>query len=119
MSRSTPFIPSNRTAPRAGLFSREGIFRLKPVDSSEEETTGGLRRTMGLWQLAVLSLGGLVGAGVFPLAGVVAHETAGPGVMISFLIAITASAAAALCYAEFAGTIPKDEAATARLRATS
>ncbi|NDU79719.1 amino acid permease, partial [Actinomadura sp. DSM 109109] len=69
----------------------------KPVDSSEEETPGGLRRTMGLWQLVALSLGGLVGAGVFSLAGV----------MISFLIAIVASAAAALCYAEFAGTIPK------------
>ncbi|MFG2580895.1 amino acid permease [Streptomyces malaysiensis] len=107
MSRSTPSIPSNSAVPRAGLFSREGIFRLKPVDSSEEETTGGLRRTMGLWQLVALSLGGLVGAGVFSLAGVVAHETAGPGVMISFLVAIIASAAAALCYAEFAGTIPK------------
>ncbi|WP_159672437.1 amino acid permease [Streptomyces mexicanus] len=107
MSRSTPAIPRHRTAARPGLFSREGIFRLKPVDSSEEETTGGLRRTMGLWQLVALSLGGLVGAGVFSLAGVVAHEDAGPGVLISFLVAIIASAAAALCYAEFAGTIPK------------
>jgi APA family basic amino acid/polyamine antiporter len=62
---------------------------------------------MGLWQLVALSLGGLVGAGVFSLAGVVAHEDAGPGVLISFLVAIVASAAAALCYAEFAGTIPK------------
>ncbi|MER7399243.1 amino acid permease [Streptomyces sp. NPDC000151] len=62
---------------------------------------------MGLWQLVALSLGGLVGAGVFSLAGVVAHEDAGPGVMLSFLIAIIASSAAALCYAEFAGTIPK------------
>ncbi|WNF01253.1 amino acid permease [Streptomyces luomodiensis] len=107
MSRSTPVIPRDRTAPGSGLFSREGIFRLKPVDSSEEETAGGLRRTMGLWQLVALSLGGLVGAGVFSLAGVVAHEDAGPGVMISFLVAIIASAAAALCYAEFAGTIPR------------
>ncbi|MFD7991495.1 amino acid permease [Streptomyces mexicanus] len=107
MSRSTPVVPPHRTAARPGLFSREGVFRLKPVDSSEEETTGGLRRTMGLWQLVALSLGGLVGAGVFSLAGVVAHEDAGPGVLISFLVAIVASAAAALCYAEFAGTIPK------------
>lgn len=36
-----------------------------------------------------------------------ANEDAGPGVMLSFLIAIVASGAAALCYAEFAGTIPK------------
>ncbi|MFB4317090.1 amino acid permease [Actinomadura sp. 21ATH] len=94
-------------APPGGLFTRAKLFRLKPIDSSEEETEGGLRRTMGLWQLVALSLGGLVGAGVFSLAGVVAHEDAGPGVMISFLIAIIASSAAALCYAEFAGMIPK------------
>ncbi|WP_329460930.1 amino acid permease [Streptomyces sp. NBC_01431] len=109
MSRSTPVIPRNprEKSPRAGVFSREGIFRLKPVDTGEEETSGGLKRTMGLWQLVALSLGGLVGAGVFSLAGVVAHQDAGPGVMVSFLVAIIASGAAALCYAEFAGTIPK------------
>jgi APA family basic amino acid/polyamine antiporter len=103
-------MPEKRSRPAppgGGLFSRTGLFRVKPVDSSEEETEGGLRRTMGLWQLVALSLGGLVGAGVFSLAGVVAHEDAGPGVMISFLIAIVASGAAALCYAEFAGMIPK------------
>ncbi|MFF3492188.1 amino acid permease [Streptomyces sp. NPDC002795] len=83
------------------------MFRLKPVDGSEEVSSGGLQRTMGLWQLVALSLGGLVGAGVFSLAGVVANEDAGPGVMLSFLIAIVASGAAALCYAEFAGSIPK------------
>ncbi|MCB5908937.1 amino acid permease [Streptomyces pinistramenti] len=108
MSRSSPVIPRDRAAPTArGLFSRAGVFRLKPVDSSEAESADGLRRTMGLWQLVALSLGGLVGAGVFSLAGVVAHDDAGPGVMLSFLIAIIASSAAALCYAEFAGTIPK------------
>jgi basic amino acid/polyamine antiporter, APA family len=37
----------------------------------------------------------------------VAHETAGPAVLISFLVAGVASAAAALSYAEFAGMIPK------------
>ncbi|MBX6767561.1 MAG: amino acid permease [Actinomadura rubrobrunea] len=107
MSQATPKTRSGAAVPAAGLFSRAGVFRLKPVDSSEEEAAGGLRRTMGLWQLVALSLGGLVGAGVFSLAGVVAHEDAGPGVMISFLIAIVASGAAALCYAEFAGMIPK------------
>ncbi|WP_235834019.1 amino acid permease [Actinomadura logoneensis] len=100
-------MPETGLDPRPRMLSRSGVFRLKPVDTSEEEQAGGLRRTMGLWQLVALSLGGLVGAGVFSLAGVVAHEDAGPGVMISFLIAIVASAAAALCYAEFAGMIPK------------
>ncbi|GAA4145723.1 amino acid permease [Actinomadura keratinilytica] len=107
MSQTSPTTRSAAARSGAGPFSRAGMFRLKPVDTSEEETAGGLRRTMGLWQLVALSLGGLVGAGVFSLAGVVAHDDAGPGVMISFLIAIVASGAAALCYAEFAGLIPK------------
>jgi APA family basic amino acid/polyamine antiporter len=111
MSRTTPARPRTPLRPRRTVFSREGVFRRKPVDSSEEESAGGLRRTMGLWQLVALSLGGLVGAGVFSLAGVVAHQDAGPGVMISFLVAIIASGAAALCYAEFAGAIPKSGSA--------
>ncbi|WP_263253040.1 amino acid permease [Saccharopolyspora rosea] len=90
---------------RRRLFSRSGMFRLKPIGSDEPEH-GGFQRSMGLWQLVALSLGGLVGAGVFSLAGVVAHDHAGPGVLLSFLIAIVASAAAALCYAEFAGMVP-------------
>ncbi|WP_398659443.1 hypothetical protein [Streptomyces misionensis] len=107
MSRTAPATHQDQALRGQGLFSRSGVFRLNPVGSSEEETSGGLRRTVGLWQLVALSLGGLVGAGVFSLAGVVAHQDAGPGVLISFLIAITAGAAAALCCAEFAGTIPK------------
>ncbi|WP_274917735.1 amino acid permease [Streptomyces sp. WZ-12] len=107
MPRSTPAPPTGTTAPTRALFSRAGVFRRKPVDASEAETAGGLRRTMGLWQLVALSLGGLIGAGVFSLAGVVAHQDAGPGVLLSFLIALVASAAAALCYAEFAGAIPR------------
>ncbi|NDU76370.1 amino acid permease, partial [Actinomadura sp. DSM 109109] len=70
MSQAMPKTGPPRGPARSALFTRAGVFRLKPVDSSEEETPGGLRRTMGLWQLVALSLGGLVGAGVFSLAGV-------------------------------------------------
>ncbi|WP_228001926.1 amino acid permease [Nocardia australiensis] len=69
--------------------------------------TGDFKKSMGLWQLVALSLGGLVGAGVFSLAGVVANEVSGPAVLVSFAIAIIASGAAGLCYAEFAGMVPK------------
>ncbi|MEU0871875.1 amino acid permease [Nocardia brasiliensis] len=75
-----------------------------PVTDSD---TGDFAKSMGLWQLVALSLGGLVGAGVFSLAGVVAKEVAGPGVLLSFGIAIVASGAAGLCYAEFAGMVPR------------
>ncbi|WP_158880979.1 amino acid permease [Amycolatopsis anabasis] len=88
------------------LFSGNGVFRRKPIDDIEEPPAG-LKRVLGTWQLTALSLGGLVGAGVFSLSGVVANQLAGPGVIISFLIAVLASAAAALCYAEFTSLIPK------------
>ncbi|WAL64058.1 amino acid permease [Amycolatopsis cynarae] len=84
-----------------------GIFRRKPIDQIESAETGGLQRTLGLWQLTAIGIGGIIGAGIFSLAGAVAHETAGPAVLISFLIAGVASAAAAFSYAEFAGLIPR------------
>jgi APA family basic amino acid/polyamine antiporter len=84
-----------------------GVFRRKPVGDIEDETRTDLTRTLGLWQLTAIGVGGIIGAGIFSLAGAVAHETAGPAVLISFLIAGIASAAAALSYAEFAGMIPK------------
>ncbi|MFC7533085.1 amino acid permease [Actinoplanes sp. GCM10030250] len=83
------------------------MFRRKPVETIEEPGESGLSRTLGLWQLTAIGVGGIIGAGIFALAGAVANETAGPAVLISFLLAGIASAAAALSYAEFAGLIPK------------
>ncbi|MDQ0260317.1 APA family basic amino acid/polyamine antiporter [Sinomonas atrocyanea] len=88
--------------------SRQSILRRKPIGDIEEEAgIGHLSRTLGLWQLTAIGVGGIIGAGIFSLAGAVAHQTAGPAVLISFLVAGVASAAAALSYAEFAGMIPK------------
>ncbi|WP_250029513.1 amino acid permease [Paractinoplanes maris] len=84
-----------------------GIFRRKPVEDVSDESGGDLDRSLGLWQLTAIGVGGIIGAGIFALAGAVANETAGPAVLFSFLIAGIASAAAALSYAEFAGMIPR------------
>ncbi|BCJ48019.1 amino acid transporter [Actinoplanes ianthinogenes] len=86
---------------------RSEIFRRKPVEDITADRDTGLAATLGLWQLTAIGVGGIIGAGIFALAGAVAHETAGPAVLVSFLIAGVASAAAALSYAEFAGLIPK------------
>ncbi|MGY2062762.1 amino acid permease, partial [Nocardia gipuzkoensis] len=83
-----------------------GLFRRKPIELIEDEASG-LQRALGLWQLTAIGVGGIIGAGIFALAGAVANEKAGPAVLISFLIAGVASAAAALSYAEFAGLIPR------------
>jgi APA family basic amino acid/polyamine antiporter len=88
-------------------ISSTGIFRRKPIEDIEQAEGGGLARTLGLWQLTAIGIGGIIGAGIFSLAGAVANQTAGPAVLISFLVAGVASAAAAFSYAEFAGLIPR------------
>ncbi|MEV4896049.1 amino acid permease [Nonomuraea sp. NPDC055795] len=91
----------------ASFGGGSGVFRRKPVEQIASEHEGELTRVLGLWQLTAIGIGGIIGAGIFSLAGAVANQTAGPAVLISFLIAGVASAAAAFSYAEFAGLIPK------------
>ncbi|WP_432092694.1 amino acid permease [Streptomyces sp. bgisy100] len=94
----------------AGLRMGQGVLRRKPLEHITEAEGGAterLDRALGLWQLTAIGVGGIIGAGIFTLAGTVANGTAGPAVLISFLIAGVASAAAAFSYAEFAGLIPK------------
>src|ERR671921_2772975 len=96
--------------------TRQSVFRRMPVDRMDEiekdSGAGALAKSLGLWQLTAIGVGGIIGVGIFSLAGLVAagSESApgvGPAVLISFLIAGLASAAAALSYAEFAGMIPR------------
>ena len=84
------------------------LTRHKPVEQLQRELgeRHDFRRVLGVWQLTAIGIGGIIGVGVFVLAGQQAAVNAGPAVAISFLIAGIASAAAALCYAEFAGLIP-------------
>ncbi|MFD5190735.1 amino acid permease [Streptomyces sp. NPDC058357] len=96
----------------ARLRVGEGVLRRKPIEQIDEKgpaagAVSQLTRTLGLWQLTAIGVGGIIGAGIFTLAGTVANGTAGPAVLLSFLIAGVASAAAAFSYAEFAGLIPK------------
>jgi len=51
-------------------------------------------------------VGVIIGAGIFVVTGTVAATNAGPAISISFAIAGLACALAALCYAEFASTVP-------------
>ncbi|MFD1213921.1 amino acid permease [Arthrobacter sp. GCM10027362] len=90
----------------------QSIMRRKPITEMEVESKQShLFRSLGLWQLTAIGVGGIIGIGIFTLAGLVANggetgEPVGPAVLISFLVAGLASAAAALSYAEFAGMIP-------------
>ena len=84
------------------------LTRHKTIEALQTEaaTRGDFRRVLGLWQLTSIGIGGIIGVGIFVLAGQQAATTAGPAVALSFVLAGIASAAAALCYAEFAGMIP-------------
>ncbi len=84
------------------------LTRHKPIEQLQREAgeRRDFRRVLGLWQLTAIGIGGIIGVGVFVLAGQQAAVNAGPAVALSFLIAGIASGAAALCYAEFAGLIP-------------
>ena len=84
------------------------LTRHKSVEQLQSElgTRRDFRRVLGVWQLTAIGLGGIIGVGIFVLAGQQAAANAGPAVALSFIIAGIASAAAALCYAEFAGLIP-------------
>ena len=53
-----------------------------------------------------MGIGAIIGAGLFVLTGQAAAENAGPGVLISFILAAVICVFAALCYAEFASLIP-------------
>lgn len=67
---------------------------------------GKLKRSIGIGGLIMLGIGATIGSGIFVMTGVAAAEYAGPGLVVSFLIAGAACGCAALCYAELASAIP-------------
>ena len=84
------------------------LLRRKPVAALMEDAgphRGGLRRALGALDLTALGIGAIIGAGIFVMTGVGARE-AGPGLIVSFVMAGVACTMAALCYAEFAAMIP-------------
>ncbi|MFB2917330.1 APC family permease [Aerosakkonema funiforme] len=86
------------------LFNKKSVDRL--VQEAAAENGHGLDRSLGLFHLIALSIGILIGAGIFVLTGQAAANHAGPGVVISFTMAGVGCAFSALCYAEFATMIP-------------
>jgi basic amino acid/polyamine antiporter, APA family len=87
-----------------GLWSTKSITQLM----QESDGSGGptLKRTLTGTNLVLLGIGAIIGAGIFVLTGQAAAQYAGPGIVISFLIAGAGCLFAGLCYAEFASMIP-------------
>ncbi|GAB6068403.1 amino acid permease [Methylothermus subterraneus] len=79
------------------------LFRTKL--SAHDFTEGGLKRCLSAFDLTLLGIGAIIGTGIFVLTGIVAATLAGPGVILSFVLAGIACAFAALAYAELASAI--------------
>ena len=85
------------------------LLRTKSIEQSladTDEPEYQLKKTLSALDLTVFGVGVIIGAGIFTLTGQVAHATAGPSVVLSFIVAAVCCALAAMCYAEFSSTVP-------------
>src|SRR5262249_54617863 len=85
------------------LFARKSVQSLL---AEAADTEHGLKRALGPLNLVTLGIGAIIGAGIFVLTGNAAAQYAGPGIVISFVLAGIGCAFAGLCYAEMAAMIP-------------
>jgi len=80
--------------------------RVKPLDAIlATAEKRGLHRSLGAFQLTMLGIGAVIGTGIFVLTSEAAQK-AGPGMLLSFVVAGVICAVAALCYSELASMVP-------------
>ncbi|KAA2260941.1 amino acid permease [Solihabitans fulvus] len=86
-----------------------GLWRTKSIEQSiadTDEPETKLRKELTALDLTVFGVAVVVGAGIFTVAASTAGNISGPSVSLAFVIAAIACGLAALCYAEFASTVP-------------
>ncbi|KHO23409.1 amino acid permease [Mycolicibacterium setense] len=85
------------------------LRRTKSVEQSiadTDEPSTRLRKDLTWWDLTVFGVSVVIGAGIFTITASTAGNLTGPAISIAFVIAAVACGLAALCYAEFASTVP-------------
>lgn len=80
------------------------LFATKPIESVDSNQP--MKRALGGLDLTLLGIGAIIGTGIFVLTGQAAAAHAGPAVVLSMIVAGIASALAAICYSEFAASVP-------------
>ena len=83
--------------------------RVKSVEQSiadTDEPDTKLRKDLNWWDLTVFGVSVVIGAGIFTITASTAANITGPAISVSFILAAIACGLAALCYAEFASTVP-------------
>ncbi|ORV10117.1 amino acid permease [Mycobacterium celatum] len=84
-------------------------WRVKSVEQSisdTDEPDSRLHKNLSWWHLTVFGVSVVIGAGIFTVTASTAGNITGPAIWISFLIAAITCGLAAVCYAEFASTLP-------------
>lgn len=90
----------------------KNLFKTKSLDEMVSESKkGGLKKTLGAFDLIILGIGVMIGSGIFTALGIATvggNGTlgAGPAVIVSMVLASFACIFSAMCYAEFATMIP-------------
>lgn len=93
------------TAPEQSIMQK--MFARKTIAQVQRESANSeLKRSLGKWNLLLLGVGCIIGAGIFVRTGSAAALHAGPAVMLSFVVAGLVCAFAGLCYAELSSTLP-------------
>lgn len=87
----------------SNIWARKSLMAILEQAS---DSSKGLKRTLGAWNLVALGIGAIIGAGLFVRTAAAAAQAAGPSVTLSFIVAAVGCALAGLCYAEFAATVP-------------
>lgn len=90
-----------------GLFRKKSVEKiLKDAALTEEEGLfAHLKRNLGVFDLTILGIAAIVGAGIFSTIGKASFD-GGPGIIFLFLFAAVACGFSAFCYAEFASLVP-------------
>ena len=91
------------------LFRKKSIAQIQAdaaAGFADAEASGtGLRRSLNTFDLTMLGIAAIIGAGIFAMVGQASYN-GGPAVILLFLFAAIACGFSALCYAEFASKIP-------------
>ncbi len=88
------------------------FFRRKNVNSIlDGNKSSSLEKTLGAFDVTLMSIGAVIGTGVMVLTGLVASRDAGPAVVLSFMCSAVVCMLVALCYAEFASSLPSSGSA--------
>lgn len=85
-----------------------GLWTRKTVNPAVENSQDllELKRVLNAYDLILLGIGAIVGAGLFSITGIAAAQNAGPAIVLSFLVAASGCMLAGLCYSELASMIP-------------